>query len=188
MIKTIFWLIKTGLCNHPCEIRIFNHSAQVVATWRTRLKNQFYKKYLANKIWISFRCRITVKYQLFHNCTSEAFLLLSLKSFLSNRESRLKITIGPNQCGCFYDFFFVDVSMFLWFFLCGCFYVVKSDHPVTIGAVKGGIRHNRKAERIRLDLRDHRYAVTQSLSDAVQGSGLMVIHTAKVIWSYSSCD
>lgn len=43
-------------------------------------------------------------------------------------------------------------------------------------ALKGGIRHNRKAERIGLDLRDHRYAVNQSLSDAVQGSGLMVFH------------
>lgn len=44
-----------------------------------------------------------MKYQLLHNCTPEAFLLLSLKSFLSNRESWLKISTGPNQCGCFYD-------------------------------------------------------------------------------------
>lgn len=46
-------------------------------------------------------------------------------------------------------------------------------------AMKGGIGHNRKAERIRLGLRDHRYAVNQSLSDAVQGSGPMVIHMQK---------
>lgn len=56
------------------------------------------------------------------------------------------------------------------------------------GAMKGGIGYNRKVEKIRLDLRCHRYAVNQSLSDAAQGSGLMVIHTAKVICSYSGCD
>lgn len=96
-----------------------------------------------------------MKYQLLHNCTPEAFLLLSLKSFLSNRESWLKITTVLIS---------VAVSMMS--------RAIDSDHPLMTGAMEGGIGHNRKVERMRLSFRDHRCAVYCWTSHSWCSSGL----------------